>query len=335
MGNKKAEYLINQAKDVVFDAIEAEIANRSANGCAYNADDLSMFVAHQLTYNRAKALKKPQSPLSAFKVFEVSTEVPEGADTAMQKVYTEVGMAKIVANPADDLPTSDEYVEEIPTKVYTVATSYRYSVQDIINAAFGNENLTERKAMSAYNSIDRKINKIAWFGDTDANITGFIDNPYVSTYNVLADGTGSSIKFTDKTPAQIYRDVNAIIDSVETATKGNIYANKVIADPAIINLLSETIFVDANGNAKTQTILELLKSNHPEVDFVKVPELGSTGALIAGNFDEEFVHLEIPKRASQEPIQRKNLSFVVPVWGRVIGVTINYPLAFSKATALV
>lgn len=335
MANQKTMRLIKQAQDCISDVIANEAENRSQSGANYNADDLSAFVAHELTYNRAKALEKMQAPLSAFSVFEVSTEVPEGAESAVQKIYSKVGMAKIIANYADDIPLSDAYAEDTTVKVKTIATSYQYSVQDIINSAFANVRLTERKAQSAYYSIDREINDIAWKGDEKHNIVGFLNNPYVTVYNVKADGTSSSKKLADKTPSQMFRDVNEIIDSVTNNTKGYIVPNKVLLDPAIYNLLAETLFVDANGNAKTQTVLEMVKANHPEIkEFVKVFELAGSGTIIAGNFNGEYARLEIPKRASQEPIQRKNLAFIVPVWGRVIGVTVNYPMAFTKATGL-
>ena len=335
MANNKTLRLIEQAKNVVKDVIANEVDNRSQNGCQYNADDLSAFIAHELTYNRAKALEKATAPLSAFGIFDVYTDVPEGADSAVQKIYSKVGLAKIVADYADDVPLADVYAEEKTVLVKTVASGYSYSVKDILNSAFANVRLSERKAASAYHAIDKKINDIAWNGDADHNIVGFLSNPYVTVYNVKADGTGSSTKLEDKTPAQMFRDVNEIIDSVSMNTKGIIVPNKVLFDPALYNLLSETIFVDANGNAKTQTVMEMIKANHPEIEkFEKVFELANSGTIIAGNFDGEYAHLEIPKRASQEPIQRKNLSFIIPVWGRVIGVTINYPMAFTKATGL-
>ena len=335
MANEKTMRLIKQAQDAISDVIANEVENRSQSGAVYNADDLSAFVAHELTYNRAKALEKMQAPLSAFGIFDVSTDIPEGAESAVQKIYSKVGMAKIVSNYADDIPLSDVYAEEVAVKVKTVATAYQYSVQDILNSAFANVRLTDRKAASAYHYIDKKINDIAWNGDTEHNITGFLNNQYVTVYNVKADGTGSSTKLEDKTPAQMFRDVNEIIDSVASNTKGHIVPNKVLFDPALYNLIAETLFVDANGNAKTQTVLEMVKANHPEIEeFVKVYELAGSGTIIAGNFDSEYARLEVPKRAAQEPVQRKNLAFLIPVWGRVVGVTVNYPMAFSKATGL-
>lgn len=335
MANEKTMRLIKQAQDAVSDVIRNEVENRSQNGVTYNADDLSAFVAHELTYNRAKPLEKVQAPLEAFEIFTVSNDIPEGAESAVQKIYSKVGMAKIISDYADDIPCVDVYAEETTVRVKTIATSYRYSIQEILNSAFANIRLTEEKARTAYHYIDTKINDIAWHGDSNYGITGFLDNTYVTVYNVKADGTGSSKKLADKTPIQMFRDVNELIDSVANNTNGYIIPNKVLLDPALYNLLAETIFVDGNGNAKTQTVLDMIKANHPEIkEFKKVYGLRNSGTIIVGNFDSQYVKLEVPKRVAQEPVQRKNLYFNVPVWGRVVGVTIFYPMAFSKATGL-
>lgn len=331
MGNKNTQYLIDQAQAVIEEIITPQAIQRNMD-----ASDVSLYVARQLTYNRAKAIEKPNAPLEAFDVFTVSTDIPAGAETAMQKIYSQVGMAKIVSNPADDIPMSDVYAEEVPVKVYTVASGYSYSVQDIINSAFAREDLPSRKAQASAMAIDRKINDIAWNGSPEHNIKGFLDNENVANFSVLADGTGNVTKLSAKTPAKMYRDINAIIDSVSTSTKGNVIPDTMLFSPDIYNLLSETIFVDDAGNAKTQTVLELIKANHPEItSFKKIFALANKGMVIVGAFNsDEYAKLEIPQRFSQEPVQRNNLELKVPAWGRVVGVTVNYPLAFTKATGL-
>ena len=222
MANEKTMRLIKQAQDAVSDVIRNEVENRSQNGVTYNADDLSAFVAHELTYNRAKPLEKVQAPLEAFEIFTVSNDIPEGAESAVQKIYSKVGMAKIISDYADDIPCVDVYAEETTVRVKTIATSYRYSIQEILNSAFANIRLTEEKARTAYHYIDTKINDIAWHGDSNYGITGFLDNTYVTVYNVKADGTSSSKKLADKTPIQMFRDVNELIDSVANNTNGYI-----------------------------------------------------------------------------------------------------------------
>ena len=58
----------------------------------------SIFLARELQYVRRKVLEVPKAPLEAFTVFPVQTEVPAGAETAYQRVYDAVGVAKLISN---------------------------------------------------------------------------------------------------------------------------------------------------------------------------------------------------------------------------------------------
>ena len=77
MGNKNTQYLIDQAQAVIEEIITPQAIQRNMD-----ASDVSLYVARQLTYNRAKAIEKPNAPLEAFDVFMVSTDIPAGAETA-------------------------------------------------------------------------------------------------------------------------------------------------------------------------------------------------------------------------------------------------------------
>ena len=68
-----------------------------------NDEAFSLFLARELTYIRTQVLQVAKAPMNAFRIFPVQTEVPAGAATAMQRVYDQTGMAKIISNYADDL----------------------------------------------------------------------------------------------------------------------------------------------------------------------------------------------------------------------------------------
>ena len=64
----------------------------------------SAFLARQLTHIRAQTLTVKRAPMNAFQVFPVQTDIPSGAETAVQYVFDAVGVAEIISNYADDLP---------------------------------------------------------------------------------------------------------------------------------------------------------------------------------------------------------------------------------------
>lgn len=174
----------------------------------------SAFLARMLTQVRARVLQVTHARLNAFTVFPVQTEISAGAETALQRIYDMVGMAKIIANPADDLPLVDILAQETSVKVKEVGAAYQYSVSDLEAAAFANLPLTTMKGNAVKRAIDTKLNSIAWKGDSENGIVGFLDNINLSEYTLPATGTSSSTKLSDKTAEQMYKDVAAIIESV-------------------------------------------------------------------------------------------------------------------------
>ncbi|MBQ5906318.1 MAG: DUF2184 domain-containing protein, partial [Clostridia bacterium] len=178
-------------------------------------------------------------------------------------------MAKIVADYGDDLPRAEAVATTIPAKVYTVGDSYGYNYVELEHARMANVNLEARKALSARRGIDLKLNNIAWFGDAEHGIVGFINNPNIATVTIPADGTGSSAKFADKTPDQIIRDMNAIINEVSDNTNGVEMPDTVLLAPAVYDLLEST----PKSQYSDRTILEFLRGAHPEVTrWMKIGE---------------------------------------------------------------
>jgi hypothetical protein len=271
--------------------------------------------------------------MNAFRIFPVQTEIPAGAQVAIQRTYDQTGIAKVISNYADDLPRADVIGTETPVKVQTIGDSYGYDVVEIENAQFAGVNLEMYKAQAARRNIDFKINQLAWFGDAENGITGFLANPNLTSVTLAADGTGSSTKFVDKTPDQIIRDVTQLISAFNVATNN-------VENPNMVLFPTEAfdhIVMTPRSQYSDLTILEFLRRSHPDVRFEKVGELdgaGTAGAdlMVAGRFDPDVIRLEIPERFRQLPVEKRNLEYVVDCISRFVGVTITIPLAFSKAS---
>lgn len=317
----------------IFKADEAEakyIENSSAG--KFKEDD-ALFIAQELNYIRARALEVEHSPLNSFRVFPQDTDVPPGAETALTMVYDSVGMAKIVADYGDDLPRAEAVATAIPSKVVTVADSYGYNYVELEHARLANVNLEARKALSARRGIDLKLNNIAWYGDAEAGLTGFLGNANIANVVIPADGTGSSKLFSTKTPDQIIRDMNSLINEVNVNTNGVEMPDTVLLAPAVYDILEST----PKSQYSDRTILEFLRGAHPEITrWLKIGELtgagtGATDMIVAGVFRPEYIRMESPVRFDQLPVQYRNLEYVVPCVARTLGVTVNVPVCFASA----
>lgn len=295
--------------------------------------EASVFLARELTHIRAQTLTVKKAPLNAFAVFPVQTDIPAGAETAIQRIYDGVGMAEIISNFSDDLRRVDVVAKEVSVKVFMLGDSYGYNFREVKNAQFAGKNLDALRAQQARHGIDLKLNKLAWFGDEKHNITGFIKNPNISSFALPNDGTGSKTQLKTKSVDNVIRDMNDFIDSIPTATNEVEQANAVLLSPAVYRHLAETRIPNTEG----QTILEFLKSVHPEITrWMKVGELKSAAAdgtdlMVAGHFDPTYIKFEIPERFNQLPVEQRNLEYVVNCVSEAVGVTVTMPMAFVMA----
>lgn len=294
----------------------------------------SAFVANQLTHVRAQTIQVTHAPLNAFSFFPVQTEIPVGAETAKQIYYDMVGMAIIIANSADDLPRADAVAEETAVNVRHVGASYGYSVIELENASFARVPLSTMKASAVKRAIDKKLNDIAFKGDSKYGITGFLQNSNLNEYTLTADGTGSTTTFSTKTAAQMFRDMTAFIESVPIATEYTEQMNTIGIAPEAYLALASTTYNSTTG----LTVLQTLQAQHPEITrWVKLGELikaDSTGAkdvMVGGYFAPDYIRLEIPKRFDQLPVEKRNLDYVIDCLASTVGVTVFKPFAFSIA----
>lgn len=292
----------------------------------------SVFLARQLTQIRSQVLTVKKAPMNAFAVFPVQTEISEGAETAIQRVYDSVGVAEIIANYADDLRRTDVVAQETSTKVYSVGDAYGYNEVEIMNAMFAGVNLDGMKAQAARRGIDLKLNKLAWKGDAAYGITGFLNNPNIGSFVLPADGAGGSTKLKDKTEAQIIRDMNDFLRAVSVATNEVETINTVGMAPDVFAFLNMTRLSDSD-----RTLMDFIKQVHPEVTrWMPIGELKGAGTggkdmMFAGYFDPAYIRFEIPMRFKQLPVERRNLEYVVNCMARTIGVTVSMPFAFVTA----
>jgi len=318
-----------------FDQQDADYY-KSVTRCDANE---SIFFARQLEHVKSQTYDIKYPNLSALNLFPIDTSAGPGAKTITYRQYDTVGMAKVIANYSSDLPRADVVAKEFTSNIRGIGDSYGYDVQEIRYASMTGTSLESRKASAARRAHDQKINALAWAGDADHGLPGFLTNANIPGYTVTADGAGgggSSKLFANKTADQIIRDVNGIINQVLTQSKGVHSANEVwmpIAQYAYISSLPRSTGSD-------QTVLQFLQANNPGVTFKRVLELdnamssGTLDTMVAIENSIENIQLNIPMPFMQHAPQQKGLAFEVPCESRFGGVTITFPLAVALADSI-
>jgi hypothetical protein len=322
-----------------FDSDVADIQSASASSAERLDANESIFFARQLEYIRPKIYDVKRPKLSALEVFPIDTSVPEWAETITYRMFDATGIAKIIASYADDLPMVGISGKEFASKVKSLGDAYGWSAHELRAAAATNTPLKSKLAVMAKKGHDIAVNRIAWFGDADANLPGFLSNTNIPVYTVPADGTGTSKLWANKDGDQIIRDMTGIVNAVTTQSKGVHKANELwlpLDEFTFIN--SKVRGTTANPNA--DTILKVFQVNNPGVrvrpilELADVPSYSGLNVMVAIENSEENLQLVLPMPFKEYPPQPQNLSWKVPCESRVGGVIVEYPFAMAIGSGI-
>lgn len=296
--------------------------------------DESIFFSRELEFVKTKSydIKYPQ--LKGRSLVPVSNEAGPGAETIVYEQYDEVGIAKLIASYADDLPRADVKGKEFRSPIKSLGASYGYSVQEIRAAQMAGKPLKQKKANAAKKAILTRDNKIIMLGDSATGLGGLLNNANVPFVTLAADGTGASTTLISKTSAQILRDLHKMANAVVENTKEVEIPDTMGLPLTVYNYIKSTPWSTSN-DGKTILALFLEQSSYIK-NVVSIPELkglgaGATDRAIVYRKDPEAVEAHVPQDFEQFPEQPKGLEWIVPCHSRTGGVTFYYPLSAAYA----
>lgn len=306
----------------------------------------TMFFARELEFIKAKTYDVQYPELKATTLIPVSNEAGPGAESITYQQFDQLGIAKIIANYADDLPRADVKGREFTSPIRSVGASYGYSVQEIRAAQFAGRNLQQRKANAARKAIDQKINNIGFYGDEEYGLKGLLNHPNITRVSVDNDGEDNgnpSTKWEHKTADEILRDMNNLVNGIVDLTNGVESPNTLVLPIKQYTQISST----ARSTNSDTTILQYFLLNNPFITSVewtnefKGAGLGIEGEIAAGNdimlaYDRnpDKLSLEIPQDFEQFPAQERGLEFVISVHARIAGILVYYPLSLAIAEGI-
>lgn len=320
-----------------FDADLAEVQalNATAGGARLDANE-SIFFARQLEYIRPKIYDVKRPRMSALEVFPIDRSIPEWAETITYRMFDAYGIAKIISSYADDLPMVGISGKEFASKVKSLGDAYAWSAAEIRAAAATNLPLKAKLATMAKKGHDIAVNEIAWFGDANANLPGFLSNTNIPVYTVPSTGTGSSKLWSTKTPDQIIADMSGIVNIVKSQSKSVHRATELWLPDDEYTYISST----PRGTYGADSILKVFQTNNPGVLVRQVLELADVATysglnvMVAIENTEENLQLVLPMAFKEYPPQPENLAWKVPCESRVGGVVIEYPFAMAIGSGI-
>lgn len=291
-------------------------------------DKFTASLSRDLEYVKSQTYDIVYPDLKARTLIPVSNEADPGAETIVYRQWDEFGMAKIIANYADDLPLVDALAEEFVQRVHGLGSAYQYSVLDLRRSAKSGARLDQRRARAARTAIENAIEAIACTGSVKSGLYGIANNPNVP---LIAPITGS---WASATGEQIIADLNKLVSSIVILNKDTFAPDTLLLDVVNYNLIAAKR-ISTTGDTATTVLKAFLESSPYIKTVVPWVRLGTanaagTGArVIAYKKDPEVLSLEIPQEFEQLPPQPKNLSYHVPCHARTGGVIVYYPIAIA------
>lgn len=289
----------------------------------------SLFFARQLDYVKATVYARKFPPLNADLLVPDDTSTPEWAETVTVMSYDSVGMAKIIANYADDLPRADVRGMAQMVTVKTLGDSYGYNINEIRASRATGAGLDTRKADAARRAVDLKIAKIKMVGDPDYGLFGLFTHPNIPEVILPFGGPWDAL-----TGDQIYDNLNTMVFTYQQQTLGTHNANFLALAPTAYHSAA-TKFFNAPVTSPV-TALALFQSMNPGISVRNIIECrgadvtGADVALLYELSSDNLAH-NFVMPFSQLPPEARNLEFVTNCLAKSGGVNIYYPLSMLKA----
>lgn len=298
---------------------------------AWNLDaSESAFLSRSLEQIRAQTYDMKLLSLRAREFLPTDNSISPGAEVIRYAQYNSVGVAKIIANYADDLPRADVLALEFTSKIRGIGSSYGFSLQEVRAAQFAGVPLEQRKANAARRSIEERVDAIAQTGDSKHGLLGMLNQSNTTSFSVPNGGNGTAT-FATKTPDEVVKDLHGIANGIVASTKG-----AEVPDTLLLPIAQYTdIATRRMGDGSDTTILEFFLKSSP---FIKTVDhwhalagagSGPTDRMVCYRKDPDAIQLIMPQEFEQLPPQLKGMESVTPCHARTGGVIMYYPLSMS------
>lgn len=294
----------------------------------------SAFFKRELEVVRAKSYDVKYMTNKALALLPVNSSDGVAATDITFRSYNRVGTAKMVADYATDFPRVDVYGTESSVKPKDIGASYGYTITEIRRAQMAGLPLETRRADAARRAIEDKINSIAFSGDTNANLNGFLACTGGTEFTLTSGTAGNT--WALKTADEILADMNGLVYAVVSATNGVEAPDTMLLPLAQYNLISTKRL----GTYSDTTVLDyFLKTNQyiKRIEWLVELATGSdtsgTRAIVFKN-DADHLELILPVPFEQFEAEKQGLAYSIPCLARIGGVVFHYPLSVGFVDGL-
>jgi hypothetical protein len=290
------------------------------------------FFARETEYIMTKTFDAKPPEAKGLLLVPMARGLPVGITEITYRRYFEAGESKVIADYAEDYPRVDVFGEEYTAKVYDIGDSFGYSIREIRASMRTGKGLDQRRALAARRSNERKLNRITLVSSTDCGTYGMLDYPGITEATLLADGTGSSKSWRNKTSDQILRDITDLLNAIVNPTNG-----QEVPDTLLLPLKVFTDLTTRRLGTTEISLLKYIKDNFPQITKIDwLNELlgigaGGSNRVFIGKIDADHIENQIVTYFEQLDTEKKGGTYTIPCQSTTAGVIVYYPQAFAYA----
>ena len=277
----------------------------------------------------------------------VDTTGPEWSPGILTYMSDMTGQAKWQSGYAKDIPMAD-VSQDMQTKTFHLAAiGYQYNIEEINTIIQIGGSLPDRRARAARLAYQKFMYNITLTGNTSKGMAGLTNYPGVPVVVVPADGTAAPLTAWvladgtgNKTPAQIVRDINLLLQGISLDTFEVEMADTILMPTEALNYIAATPYSATTMETilafVMRTNLYTLTTGRPltirgvrELGTMAIGAAAGLGRMVAYKNDQNNVKLHLPMPHRFLPVYQDGpLNWAVPGIFRTGGVELLDTVAF-------
>jgi hypothetical protein len=250
----------------------------------------------------------------------------QGYATTGQSSYD--GPAKIMHTMADDIPLIETGVSQTSQDVFNLAVGFRLAKDELEYSRATNTDIDTVKATKTRRILAELENNLAWYGNSDVNITGAFGAAGNSVD--ISGETGDWDGQSSDSGASIFKDLMTVKRKVDD--NDGLEADTLVISPTIDGYF-ETTWMSSNYN---RTVKEAVQNQFDTYlvtsTLVSPTDSGSaaSGELLVMDSDATNVQLSlVMDRTREEPYQTSPYKSIVPFRERTAGPVVRFSNAIA------
>jgi len=217
-----------------------------------DATEALSFMVPQLAWTEQVAFERKYTPTQAEQLLPISHAAGEWATTIRYEIMDMVGQGRRISPTGDDINLVDVGYSDKTYPIMLGGTGYAYTQEEIRQSSYLRRPLDASRAAAAIESYLRHMNRVGLNGEAESGLFGLFNHPLVPV------GGSVALNWLVQTPANILKDINALIDAVWNATAFNDHVDTIVIAPSRFSHLQAT----PRSDNSDKTVLQYVKENN-------------------------------------------------------------------------